>query len=226
MVATAPFLSPVSTTLLLVRHAETTDNATLRLSGWTDSDLSERGEEQVRLLAEHIERAHSNVRALYTSPLVRAQRTADRIGKLIGLRPVPLENLREIYFGELDGLPLEEIEQRYASVLQANEDAGSGDFAWPDGESRSGFDRRVRSAMNHVAQAHPGQPVAVVTHGGVIATFLTALHHESPARWRKWVVPNASISEIRWDPLTQMGAMVRHGDAIHLQELTREETES
>ena len=37
-------LGPTATTLLLVRHAETEDNVSMRLSGWTDTDLSERGE--------------------------------------------------------------------------------------------------------------------------------------------------------------------------------------
>jgi broad specificity phosphatase PhoE len=58
-----------------------------------------------------------------------------------------------------------------------------------------------------------------VTHGGVIATLLTILHGESPAHWRKWVVPNASLSEILWDSTTQSGALVRHGDAAHLEAL-------
>ena len=42
---------------------------------------------------------------------------------------------------------------------------------------------------------------------------------ESPANWRKWVVPNASLSEVVWDPLGRSGALVRHGDASHLEAL-------
>ena len=58
-----------------------------------------------------------------------------------------------------------------------------------------------------------------MTHGGVIATLLTILHGESAARWRKWVVPNASLTEVIWDTATQSGALVRHGDATHLEPL-------
>jgi broad specificity phosphatase PhoE len=60
----------------------------------------------------------------------------------------------------------------------------------------------------------------VVTHGGLIATLLTILHNESPANWRKWVVPNASLSEIVWDAQSQSGRLLRHGDANHLAALT------
>jgi broad specificity phosphatase PhoE len=70
--------------------------------------------------------------------------------------------------------------------------------------------------MNLIASRHVGRSVAVVTHGGVIATLLTFLHGESAANWRKWVVPNASLTEVQWDPASQQGAMLRHGDDTHL----------
>ena len=55
---------PLGTTLLLMRHAETTDNVSMRLSGWTDTDLSPRGEEQIELLADHFNRLHGHVDGL------------------------------------------------------------------------------------------------------------------------------------------------------------------
>ena len=221
----SPSLDALATTLLLVRHAETVDNAEMRLSGWTDTDLSDRGEAQVRLLAEHFNRAHAEMAALYASPLTRARRTAEAIGAMTGHTPILLDDLREVYFGELDGRPIEELKAAYADLLEADEDAELEDFVWPSGESRSGFRERVRRAIQRIAGAHPGQSVGVVTHGGVIAIFLTILHGQSPARWRTWVSPNASLTEVLWDPATETGALLRHGDAAHLAELTAEETD-
>lgn len=223
METTATHLAAAATTLLLVRHAETEDNVHVRLSGWTDADLSPRGEEQVRLLAEHFNRAHAHVAAIYASPLTRARKTAEAIGALTGQTPRLLDDLREVYFGELDGLPFEELKESYGHLLEADEDAELDDFVWPNGESRSGFTARVDRVLNRIALVHPGEAVAVVTHGGVIATFMTLLHGESPARWRRWVVPNASLTEVAWDPRTGRGALIRHGDAAHLAELTAEE---
>ncbi len=211
-----PHLGPLTTTLLLVRHAETVDNAALRLSGWTDTDLSTRGEEQVRLLADHFLRAHGQVNALYSSSLLRARRTADAIAALTRRTPIVLDDLREMYFGELDGLSFEELRAAYAHLLERDEDADAEDFVWPSGESRSGFMNRVLQVINQIAARHPGGTVGVVTHGGVIASLLTILHGESPARWRKWVVPNASLTEIVWDPTDSHGVLLRHGDAAHL----------
>lgn len=208
-----------ATTLLLVRHAETDDNASMRLSGWTDTDLSVRGESQVALLADHFNRQHSEIDALYSSPLIRARRTAEAIGALTGHLPILVEDLREMYFGELDGRPFEELRRAYAHLLEDDENSEVEDFMWPSGESRSGFTQRVLRATTWIARKHPGRSVGVVTHGGFIATLLTVLSGESPARWRKWVVPNASLSEVWWDGTTATGALVRHGDATHLEAL-------
>ncbi len=212
-------LGPVTTTLLLMRHAETFDNASARLSGWTDTDLSPRGEAEVRVLARHFDSAHRDVAGLYASPLLRARRTAQAIGALTSHQPVLLDDLREMYFGELDGRSFEELRSAYGHLLDMDEDAETEDFVWPSGESRSGFTARVLRVVGEIARRHPGKSVGVVTHGGVIATLLTHLHGESGARWRKWVVPNASLTEVAWDPSRQQGALLRHGDATHLAEL-------
>jgi len=211
--------SGLGTTLLLVRHAETDDNANMRLSGWTDTDLSPRGESQVELLADHFNRHHGHVDVLYASPLLRAKRTAEAIAGLTGHTPILLDDLREMYFGELDGLPFEQLREAYAHLLEADENSAIDDFMWPSGESRSGFTERVLRVTNLIAQRHVGQLVGVVTHGGVIATLMTILNGESPANWRRWVVPNASLTEIVWDPVLHTGTIVRHGDATHLEAL-------
>jgi broad specificity phosphatase PhoE len=215
---------PTATTLLLVRHAETEDNASMRLSGWTDTDLSPRGESQVELLAGHFNREHGHIDALYSSPLIRARRTAEAIGALTGHTPILLDDLREMFFGELDGRPFEELREAYAHLLEADENSEIEDFVWPSGESRSGFRARVLRTTTAIAARHPGRAVGVVTHGGVIATLLTLLHGESSANWRKWVVPNASLSEVLWDSTTASGALIRHGDASHLEALSAFET--
>src|SRR4051794_29059457 len=102
------------TTLLLMRHAETECNVASRLSGWTDSHLSQRGEAQVELLAAHFNRAHADVVAIYASPLVRTRRTAEAIARLTGHELVFDLDLREMHFGDLDGQPLEAVRAGYA----------------------------------------------------------------------------------------------------------------
>jgi broad specificity phosphatase PhoE len=215
-----PDPGPSAATLLLIRHAETHDNVGMRLSGWTDTDLSPLGESQIELLADHFNREHGHIDALYSSPLIRAHRTAQAIGGLTGHTPILLDDLREMYFGELDGRPFEDLREAYSHLLEADENSAIEDFMWPSGESRSGFTARALRVTNEIARRHPGGLVGVVTHGGLIATLMTILHGESAANWRKWVVPNASLSEVLWDPSTQAGTLHRHGDASHLAALS------
>jgi probable phosphoglycerate mutase len=216
---------PRAATLLLVRHAETECNVASRLSGWTDSHLSARGEAQVGLLAAHFNRAHGHAAAIYASPLVRTRRTAEAIARLTGHRPIFDPDLREMHFGELDGQPLAEVRAGYAELLRLDESLAE-DFAWPGGESRSAFTARVKGAIDRIAAAHRGQAVAVVTHGGVISTFLTILHDQPPGRWRDWLVNNARLTEVAWDPAVGAGALLRRGDDAHLAELLAEEADA
>lgn len=212
------------TTLLLIRHAETLANASLLLAGWTDADLSPSGERQVEVLAGHVALAHRDLAALYASPLVRARRTAEAIGALTGHAPIYLEDLREMHFGDLEGLTFDELQTSYSDLLVGNEDAGQPEFAWPGGESHVGFRARALAALNEIATRHVGGSVAVVTHGGVVTAFMTALHGEPMAAWRRWQVPNASLTEVAWDPWQQAGRLVRHGDASYLAEAREDET--
>src|ERR1051326_9444307 len=122
----------------------------MRLSGWTDTDLSVRGESHIELLADHFSRHHAHIDALYASPLTRARRTAEAIGALTGHTPILLDDLREMSFGELDGRPFEELREAYAHLLEADENTEIEDFVWPSGESRSGFTARVLRVTNHI----------------------------------------------------------------------------
>lgn len=209
-------------TLLLVRHAETLDNVGMRLSGWTDGQLTARGEAQIEMLASHFNRVHPETVAIYASPLIRARRTAEAIARLTRHELVFHDDLREMHFGELDGLPFEEVKASHAHLVAADESL-EGDFSWPGGESRDGFARRVRDVIDRIARAHLGEQVAVVTHGGVISFFLTILHGQPPGRWREWLVNNASLTEVAWDPDGSAGRLLRRGDDTHLGELLAEE---
>lgn len=209
----------METLFLLVRHAETNDNVELRLSGWTDTGLSPRGEAQVTLLADHFNRAHPDTDALYASPLIRTRRTAEAIGALTGHVPAFVDDLREMHFGDIEGMRFDQIQRDHGHLLAAELDPALNDFAWPGGESRLEFGERVRGVLDRIARRHPAGTVAVVTHGGVIAYFMTILHGEPVYRWRDWVVPNASLTEVAWDPDAGRGRVLRHGDAAHLAEL-------
>jgi len=154
-----------STPLLLIRHAESTWNASERWQGHGDPPLSSRGRDQAHALAREL--ASEAVDVLVCSDLRRAVETAEILGKAWGLAPEPVRALRELDVGSWTGLPREEIEERDSKRL-ARFESGEPDLRPGGGESRAEIRLRVRAALTELVEAHPGERIAVVAHLGVI----------------------------------------------------------
>jgi broad specificity phosphatase PhoE len=188
------------TTLLLIRHGHTRENSldgSARLSGWHDSPLSQLGLRESTYLAQHV--LHESPAALYTSTLARTRQTAAPLADAWRVRPIPDPALREISCGDLDGVPLVQVEHRFPVLWHRNISQSDVEFRWPGGESYREFRERAIDAIRAIAHKHHGERVAVVTHAGVISQVLGYLHGGSPARWSLWRPRNASLTEIRWD---------------------------
>jgi broad specificity phosphatase PhoE len=136
------------TTLVLCRHAEA-GNA-----------------EQARVLAASL--ALLSPAAVYTSPLARATETAAAIAALHGLTPVKVEGLREIDFGDADGLAFDELPHALQRGL-LDEPAR---VRFPGGESYVELQERVCSALVRIVADHPDGTVVVVSHAGSIRAAL------------------------------------------------------
>src|SRR5262245_16911070 len=101
--------------LLLVRHGETVWNQGNRWQGQADVPLSESGRIQARRLAERLLAEGRQVRAIYTSDLSRAVHTAEILGEVLGIPPLPEIGWREMNIGTWSGLTTAEVIARYAS---------------------------------------------------------------------------------------------------------------
>ena len=89
--------------LYIVRHGTTSWNAQKRFQGVKDIELNSKGRELAGKLGEKLE--NTNFDVIYSSPLIRAYETACLIR---GHRNIPIvrnDLLREVSFGELEGLP-------------------------------------------------------------------------------------------------------------------------
>jgi broad specificity phosphatase PhoE len=178
--------------LILVRHGETVLNAAGIAQGWNDSALSELGLRQAHALATRI--APIGITAIYSSPLGRAMATAEVIAAAVGLPVVPLEDLREMGYGQWEGMRFIEVREQYA-----------GDYAkWiddphypcPGGEShRDVLVRMERALMQVEAGSAAGrQRVVVVTHGTAIRVAATALLGAPLSTSRHLAQDNASLN--------------------------------
>jgi len=149
--------------VLLVRHGETDENAAARFQGRIDTRLNARGREQSHALAQSLR--GEGLRALYTSPLLRAHETARIVGATIGLGPILDERLVEADAGAWAGRMIADILATERSEY-ARWRAADPSFRFPDGESVAEQAQRIAAALADVA-AGP-LPALVVTHGGTI----------------------------------------------------------
>lgn len=173
--------------LIWIRHALTRENAERRFIGHIDPLLSDEGVRQAGKLAETWR--HAPVTAIYTSDLRRARETAEAIAAChpaVPLVVTPL--LREMSFGEWEGLTYEEMVNRDRDALERF----YGDpwhIAPPGGETLCGLRRRLDAFLREVAESCGGGTVLAVTHGGIIRLFAALYLAGDPER--VWDAPPA-----------------------------------
>jgi broad specificity phosphatase PhoE len=155
--------------LLLCRHAEPEAAARGRVCGRLDVGLSPSGERQSDVLAAALASEHPS--ALYASPIRRAAETARRMGAALGLEPRLDPRLRELDFGQADGLTYEEVEQRWPDLYE-NWMRTPTEVRFPAGESFADLKRRAVAAAADIVAAHEGETVVIVAHAGVIRAVL------------------------------------------------------
>ena len=151
----------VETNWWWVRHGPTN---TIRTAGWTDlpADLSD------TVAIERLSSWLPDDALVISSDLQRASRTADAIcGSRIRLADV--RELREINFGEWDGLTADEIAARCPDLATAYW-SDPFTFAPPGGETWQSVTERVVNFTNRMTSRHAGRNIVAVAHFGVILT--------------------------------------------------------
>lgn len=170
----------------------------MRMSGWTDTPLSEEGVHEAVLLANAL-RSEPPFAAIYASPLERARSTAEIISAAVCVPVLLDEGLREIFCGEVDGRSVEHVRTAHPEAWNRNWEERDEGFRWPGGESYFEFRSRCVRTLQAIAGRHTGERVLVVTHAGVITQALGWILGVSCARWSTYRPANASITRVEWD---------------------------
>ncbi|MEQ7126236.1 bifunctional RNase H/acid phosphatase [Actinopolymorpha sp. B11F2] len=184
------------TTLILVRHGETSRSLAKRFSGSGGEDvpLTDRGRQQAEGVAAAL--VGRGVDALVTSPLRRTRETAGVIAGALGISATVEDGLAETAFGEWDGLTFSEVRARWPAALQ--DWLASTTVAPPGGESFDSVHLRVRAALDRLVSSYAGRTIAVVTHVTPIK-LLVCLALDVPLRAVfRMELPPGSRSEVRW----------------------------
>ena len=158
--------------ILLVRHGETNGASSIRYFGSTDVELSTEGREQMVQVGASL--AARRVELWLASNLRRSWVAASIVSRGVPVRIDP--DLREIHFGQWEGLSREEIEAR-DPVLFQDWQAGAEGFEYPGGEARGAFRARVGRALERIL-ASRGSTAVGVLHKGVIRELVRQLTGE------------------------------------------------
>ena len=158
----------------LARHGETDWNRERRIQGQSDTSLNQRGRKQATSLGTRL--ADIDFSAVYASDLSRTMETARLVAAEQGSEIVPVRELREIDYGEWEGLTFSEVESRDPEGFAERMMRQNVDFAPPGGEDPHQLTARVRQFHDRARALHAsGENVLVVGHGGSLLALLTCL---------------------------------------------------
>jgi 2,3-bisphosphoglycerate-dependent phosphoglycerate mutase len=181
------------TTFVVVRHGETEWNVAGRIQGQGDSPLTVLGIRQAQAMAARLAGEHFD--AILSSDLGRTRHTAELLAphRIANIRWHP--GLRERSFGEAEGSSYAQIADRHPEMFSREKETDP-HYAPAGGESRQQHLDRVRETLLSIADAHAGQRVLVVTHGGVLSCLYRWLHGISAAAPHPIDIPNVGYNRI------------------------------
>lgn len=190
---------------IFIRHGETVDNIRRVFAGWTDSKLSEKGERQVKVVANrlHQELQGKDRLALYSSPMHRTKVLAREVQESLNcdretnkIQCIFMEDLKEVNFGIFEGLSQSDIEKCYPREWQLLME-NYGNYSIPEGETLEAFHQRVINALDKIqAEGNEEETRLIITHGGVIQSALIHfLDLPMESRWH-FNIANTGIVKI------------------------------
>lgn len=149
--------------ILVIRHGQSKADLLGVHEGRADFPLTALGHRQAEALAKHLASAYQ-LSKIYTSPLKRAQQTAEHLSKKTGLRFETEDLLMEFNNGLIAGLDKKEAALRYPYVPDLPLHT-----ALYQQESRLNFQYRAELVLSKIiAENGENTVLALVSHGGMI----------------------------------------------------------
>nr|WP_256478006.1 histidine phosphatase family protein [Corynebacterium stercoris] len=197
----------------MLRHGQTEYNATRRMQGQLDTELSTTGVEQAR--AAGLLMREFGVTKIVSSDLARARRTAEIVAAVLGLDLAVDTRLRETHLGDWQGKTHAEVD----TIDTGARAHWRNNAAWapPQGESRLDVARRARPVVDELMATYDGWDdgaVLLVAHGGTISALTSNLlgleEHQYPLLKS---LGNTNMSRLRAMPRYREGASSSHFDS-------------
>lgn len=146
--------------IYLVRHGETNWNIEKKTQGHTDIPLNDTGIYQAELVSDIIK--DFNIKKIYSSDLLRTLKTAEIINKNFKFDILTDNRLREIMYGDLEGVPRPKLSKDIWNVFNYEPEK-------LHAESVSSVYDRVKSFFDELNHE---EDVLIVTHGGTMRMIM------------------------------------------------------
>lgn len=203
------------TDLYLVRHCEAEGNRKRTFQGHTNCDITSCGQRQLDSLAERFKNIELN--AVYSSPLIRAVKTAEAIAKYHpGIKIGICEDLKEINGGEIEGKCLLKIAEENPEI----EDiwVNKPHLFYPNGgEKMQDVYNRAWRAITKIVSENPNSCVAAASHGCTIRNIVCRAFGKSIEKLNtvNWA-DNTGVYLLRFSSLNSLPQILMENDISHL----------
>jgi len=156
------------TEVAVIRHAESEKNTGDYIDSTLDTfDLTEEGVLQAESAAKELK---GQIDFIYSSPVLRSRRTAEIIGKKLGIEVTIASELAEIDSGEWNGRKVTDptIAKERESLRSLPPEKQFLEKHGNTGESWKEFNERLEVFIDRVIAKHKGKSVLIVGHQGTV----------------------------------------------------------
>jgi broad specificity phosphatase PhoE len=149
--------------IVLIRPGATVYDEQHRVQGVLDIPLSDRGRAEVAQLAATLPSQLEGLAlsAIYSGPGESVLRTAEVVGKSLGLRPRRVDELRNLDQGLWQGLQIDEIKRRNLRVFRQWLDDPC-TVCPPLGETVESAIERIKTTLKPMIKRHQGEAIALI----------------------------------------------------------------
>ena len=158
--------------IYLARHGQVVEYERFPIYGHTDAAVTGVGKEQMEALAERLR--HVEIAAVYASDLQRSLAGARILARHHDVEVRVHSELREMYFGDWEGLALSDVQERFPDELRMRGEDLVGYQIPGGGESIERFSGRVLARLEGILREWEGADILIVAHGGVNRVILCA----------------------------------------------------
>ncbi len=177
--------------VLLVRHGETQFNQQQLLQGQLDIPLNNVGDQQALRVADALR--NQTINTIWTSPLIRAQKTAQCINQYHNQELITKTELLERNFGDYEGVPLQkliDLEQLTRTPIE--------ELIIPNGETIEALYSRAEIVAQRIHQ-HSAGTLLIVAHAGIFKALIGVLLQLPFKEWFFTPQHNTCINTFNFD---------------------------